>query len=174
MHCGFLIPPHNALPLALGGKTRPSQGLSFTQGTRRSQILYLSGEEEVDNHLPLTLKQQGLNPVYREIKDLPGSIHGLLDYNAIILDNVSARTLSYTDMENLEKYVKDLGGGLIMVGGDKSFGAGGYLKTPVEKALPVSTEVPTTLDLPGFALILVIDKSSSMAGSIANKNKSPI
>jgi len=58
-----------------------------------------------------------------------------------------------------------------MIGGDKSFGAGGYLKTPVEMALPVSTEVPTTLDLPGFALILVIDKSSSMAGSIANKNK---
>ena len=45
-------------------------------------------------------------------------------------------------MENLEKYVKDAGGGLIMIGGPRSFGAGGYLKTPVEKILPVFMDLP--------------------------------
>ena len=148
-----------------------NEGLSFTQGTRRSQILYLTGKDKDEEHLSRALKQQGLHVVHENIKDLPGTIPGLLDYNAIILDNVSGLALSFSDMENLEKYVKDLGGGLVMVGGDESFGAGGYRKTPVEKALPVSTDVPTTLEFPNFALVLVIDKSSSMAGSISKKNK---
>ena len=148
-----------------------NEGLSFTQGTRRSRVLYLAGEDRELNPLPLALGEQGLDIVHKAIEDLPRSIHSLLDYSAIILDNVSGKALSYEAMENLEKYVKDLGGGLVMVGGDKSFGAGGYLKTPVEMALPVSMDVPTTLEFPGFALVLVIDKSSSMAGSIAKKKK---
>ena len=148
-----------------------NEGLSFTQGTRRSQVLYLAGEDGELNHLTLALRQQGLDIVHKAVEDLPQSIHSLLDYSAIILDNVSGKTLSYEAMENLEKYVKDLGGGLVMVGGDKSFGAGGYLNTPVEKALPVSMDVPTTLEFPGFALVLVIDKSSSMAGGIARQKK---
>jgi uncharacterized membrane protein len=108
---------------------------------------------------------------HKTIEDLSPSIHGLVDYSAIILDNVSGQALSLTAMENLEKYVKDIGGGLIMIGGDKSFGAGHYMNTPVERALPVFMDVPTTLEFPGLCLILVIDKSSSMAGSIITESK---
>ncbi|MBW1708367.1 MAG: VWA domain-containing protein [Deltaproteobacteria bacterium] len=148
-----------------------NEGLSFTQATRKSQILFLAGDERKSDSLMRALRRQGLNLVTSEIEELPHSIHGLLDYSAIILDNVSGRNLSFTAMENLEKYVKDIGGGLVMIGGDRSFGAGGYLKTPVEKALPVFMDVPTTFEIPGFCLILVIDKSASMAGSIVRKSK---
>jgi hypothetical protein len=54
-----------------------------------------------------------------------------------------------------------------MIGGDKSFGAGGYFKTPVEEALPVSLDVRRKKHYPGLALVLVIDKSGSMAGADA-------
>jgi uncharacterized membrane protein len=148
-----------------------NEGLSFTQGTRKSAVLYLADEKSEVGHLAKALRRQGLNIVYKKIEDLPRSTHGLLDYSAIILDNVSGQALSFPAMENLEKYVKDIGGGLVMIGGDKSFGAGHYLKTPVEKALPVFTDVPSTLQFPGFCLILVIDKSYSMAGSIKEKSK---
>lgn len=148
-----------------------NEGLSFTQGTKKSQVLYLSDREGAAGPLVQVLNQQGVSIVQKDPEDFPRSIYGLLGYSAIIVDNVSGQTFSYAAMENIEKYVKDIGGGLIMIGGDKSFGAGGYLKTPVEKALPVLMDVPTTLEFPGFALILVVDKSSSMAGSIAKKNK---
>ncbi len=148
-----------------------NEGLSFTQGTRKSEVLYLSGEKRGASHLSQALRQQGLNIVDKRIEDLPASIHGLLDYSAIILDNVPGQALSLMAMENLEKYVKDIGGGLVMVGGDKSFGPGYYMNTPVEKALPVFMDLPTNLEFPGICLILIIDKSSSMSGSIIRESK---
>ncbi len=148
-----------------------NEGLSFTQGTRKSEVLYLADEEKEASHLAQALRHQGLSIVHKTIGDLPPSIHGLLDYSAIILDNVSGQALSLTAMENLEKYVKDIGGGLIMIGGDKSFGAGRYMNTPIEKALPVFMDLPTTLEFPGLCLILIIDKSSSMSGSIIGESK---
>jgi uncharacterized membrane protein len=147
-----------------------NEGLSFTQGAKRSEVLYLS-DREAASPLARALTQQGLQIVREPLKNLPRSMQGLLEYRAIIMDNVSGKELSFTAMENLENYVRDLGGGLVMVGGDRSFGLGGYLKTPVEKALPVYMDVPTNLELPGFCLILVLDKSASMAGNLRGKNK---
>ena len=34
-------------------------------------------------------------------------------------------------MEIIAQYVRDVGGGLLMAGGDASFGNGGYYKTPI-------------------------------------------
>ena len=62
------------------------------------------------------------------------------------------------------------GGGLLMAGGPKSFGAGGYYKTAVEEVLPVYMDPyrePVTQ-----AVVLILDKSWSMgdmAGSKASK-----
>jgi uncharacterized membrane protein len=148
-----------------------NEGFSFTQGTKKSEVLYLVGDTGSAEHLTQALHHQGLHVVQINVNDFPPSIHGLLDYSAIVLDNISGQTLSHTLMENIEKYVKDMGGGLIMVGGDESFGAGRYIRTPVEKALPVFMDIPTDLELPGLCLILVIDKSKSMSGDIVSKNK---
>ncbi len=148
-------------------------GLSFTRGTRKAQILYLTGENHISTPLVDTLKIQGLDLVHKNIKDLGGTIHGLLDYNAVILDNVSGESLSFTAMENIETYVKDMGGGLIMIGGDNSFGAGYYKNTPIEKALPVFMDAPADLKFSDLGLIFVIDKSMSMTSAAEDtvKNK---
>ncbi len=150
---------------------RNNEGLSFTQGTRKSSVLYLTSGKVKENSLIRALRTQGLDIATREARDLPESLHGLLDYSAVILDNVPSWELSPNAMENLEKYVRDTGGGLIMIGGDKSFGAGQYLNTAVEKALPVSMDVPTPVESPGLCLILVIDKSLSMTGHLSGKKK---
>ena len=65
-------------------------------------------------------------------------------------------------MENIETYVRDLGGGLLVIGGSQSYGAGGYFRTPLERILPVDMRPPARLDLPHVALLFVIDKSGSM------------
>ena len=44
-------------------------------------------------------------------------------------DNVPAFQLTDAKMENIEKYVRDLGGGLLVIGGSQSYGAGGYYRT---------------------------------------------
>jgi len=148
-----------------------NEGLSFTKGTRKARILYLTDKEPSSNHLIEALQVQGLDIDLKHIKNIPGSFHGFVDYNAIILDNVSGRSISFSTMEQIERYVKDTGGGLIMIGGDTSFGAGYYKKTPVEKALPVFMDTPTDIKLSELYLIFVIDKSSSMTSSYKGKSK---
>ena len=58
-----------------------------------------------------------------------------------------------------------------MIGGDKSFGAGYYHKTPVERALPVFMDAPTDLKFSALSLVFVIDKSSSMSATYNDKSK---
>ena len=74
-------------------------------------------------------------------------------------------------MEALHAAVRDLGMGLVMVGGDQSFGPGGYFKTPVEKALPVNMDLRGKAEIPSLGLVLVIDKSSSMSGMAGGYTK---
>ncbi|UCD81632.1 MAG: VWA domain-containing protein [Desulfobacterales bacterium] len=148
-----------------------NEGISFTKGTQKARILYLTENDLKSAHLAETLQVQGLDIDRKHIKDIPGAIHGFVDHNAIILDNVSGRSISLSTMEQIEKYVKDTGGGLIMIGGDKSFGAGYYNGTPVEKTLPVYMDTPTDISVSELYLIFVIDKSSSMTSSYKDKSK---
>jgi uncharacterized membrane protein len=148
-----------------------NEDLSFTRGTQKARILYLTDESSRLTYLADALKVQGIDLDHKRVRDISGTIHGFFDYNAIIFDNISGRSLSYSIMEHIEKYVKDMGGGLIMIGGDKSFGAGYYKKTPMEKALPVFMDAPSEIRLSDLCLIFVIDKSSSMASSYRGKSK---
>ena len=50
-----------------------------------------------------------------------------------------------------------------MIGGEESFGLGGYYRTPIEEALPVTMEVKQKLEIPSLAVVLSIDRSGSMA-----------
>jgi len=71
-------------------------------------------------------------------------------------------------METIARYVRDAGGGLLMAGGDTSFGAGGYYKTPLERILPVDMDVKSRRELPRVSLVLLIDKSGSMGGTVSS------
>jgi Ca-activated chloride channel family protein len=86
----------------------------------------------------------------------------LASYDAVILVNVNASSLPSGIMETLQTYVRDLGLGLVMVGGRDSFGAGGYLRTPLEETLPVEMDVKNKDLQANLALILAVDKSGSM------------
>jgi Ca-activated chloride channel family protein len=77
---------------------------------------------------------------------------------------VPATSLSLRQMEVARTYVQDLGGGLIMLGGDQSFGLGGYYKTVLEEILPVRSDFEKEKEKPSLAMVLVIDKSGSMGG----------
>ncbi|MEO7910683.1 MAG: VWA domain-containing protein [Roseiflexaceae bacterium] len=93
---------------------------------------------------------------------LPTDLNALSAYDAVVLINVPAQALPPQAMIVLPTYVHDLGKGLIMIGGSQSFGLGNYTQTPIEQALPVSMDAPTSQERPDVALIFVLDKSSSM------------
>jgi len=96
-------------------------------------------------------------------KQVPVELSELLKYDAFIFDNISADDLNEKFLQNLETAVSHQGKGLMAAGGDKSFGPGGYYKTVLEKILPVNMDIREKEEDPSLALMLVIDKSGSMA-----------
>lgn len=99
--------------------------------------------------------------------DLPTDAARYLSAGAIALDNVSADTLSRVQRERLEQYVRDLGGGLLILGGASAFAAGGYAGTPLETLSPLASNPPS----PGTHWIVLADSSGSMAGGIGDNTR---
>jgi uncharacterized membrane protein len=94
---------------------------------------------------------------------LPTEFAALSEYASVILVDVPARDLSARQMTALQTYVRDLGGGLVAVGGPASYGVGGYFRTPLEETLPVEMQIKDQQRRARLTLVFIIDKSGSMA-----------
>jgi Mg-chelatase subunit ChlD len=133
--------------------------LSSVQG--RPFVLYAGSPP---GPLATALEAQGLSVRRIAPAQLPASTAALQGVAAVVLDDVPAYLLSPQQMAALRDYVRISGGGLLAVGGSRSFGIGGYAGTPLEEALPVSMDVRHRLAIPSMAIVLVLDASGSMGG----------
>jgi Ca-activated chloride channel family protein len=100
----------------------------------------------------------------RSAAAMPRSLAELARYDFVIVSNVPADQVSADQMEAVERYVRDLGGGFMLAGGAHSFGLGGYQGTRLEELLPVFMDSTRRRDEKSLALALVIDCSGSMSG----------
>jgi hypothetical protein len=151
--------------------TENNRNVVFTDVVGKSKVLIVYGEDGPPAELAQSMTVQGLSPELRRWTELPHGLSEFLQYDTVMLDNAPGLGVSLAKMEAIEKYVRDGGGGLIMLGGDRSFGPGGYYRTPMERALPVNMDVPAKMTIPSLALMLVIDKSDSMGGYIGDANR---
>jgi uncharacterized membrane protein len=139
-----------------------SSGIVHISGEPR--VLLLERTERDARFLARALEAENIRVEVREGKGMPGSLEELASYDAILFSDVPATDLSVRHMTLLRSYVEDLGGGFIMIGGQESFGLGGYYRTSIEDALPVRMRSEKKKDTPSLAMMLVIDKSGSMSG----------
>jgi uncharacterized membrane protein/Mg-chelatase subunit ChlD len=86
----------------------------------------------------------------------PRSAMSLMPYDCIIFPNCPADAFDLMQMEALYDAVSDQGTGFLMVGGPNSFGPGGYHRTPVEKALPVTMDITQKRVMPKGALVIIL------------------
>ncbi len=121
--------------------------------------------------LRLALEATGLIVDRTTPADLPASLAQLSNYASVVLVNVNAKNLSPRKMDVLQSYVRDLGGGLVAVGGPQSYGMGGYFGTPLEEMLPVEMQIKDQERFPSVSIVIVIDRSGSMGAQEGSLTK---
>lgn len=137
-------------------------------------LLYVHQENQTSKSFLNVLKSQDYTLDTVDSFNIPSTFAELVKYDAIIFDNVPAKDISWMKMDLVRSYVKDAGGGFLMIGGDSSFGVGGYFKTPIEEILPVDMDVTSDIGIPSMSLLMLIDKSGSMHGSKLNLVKEAV
>lgn len=130
----------------------------------RPSVLYVEGDQGHGNYLVNALVAQEFEVDLRGPDGLPSSLKEIERYDFVVLSDVSADRVNFSQQDLIESYVRDLGGGFLMAGGQNGFGLGGWRHTKIEKLLPVRMDAEKKKDQPSIALTLVIDRSGSMSG----------
>lgn len=152
-----------------------ASGFTLTPG--RGAILLVDG---VSNAAPAgpgatlarVLRDGGMDVETIAPAGFPRQMLDLQSYDLILLQNVPAEALDATQQSMLVSQVRDLGTGLVMIGGPDSFGAGGWFGTPVADILPVRLDLPDRIIVPEAAIVFVLDNSGSMAASVLGSIRS--
>jgi len=130
----------------------------------KPRVLLVEATPRDARYLTWALEKEDIEVDVRGPRGVPRTLADIENFELICLSNVPATDLDKRQMQLIRSYVQDLGGGLIMIGGDQSFGLGGYYKTVLEEILPVHSDFEKDKEKPSLAMVLVIDKSGSMGG----------
>lgn len=144
--------------------TENNRGLGFVTVRGRPTILYAASSPRIMSYIQGAMKRQNIDVRYCRPEALPTSPIALQQYDSIILSDVPRDLLSDAQMETIRTATRDFGVGFAMIGGENSFGLGGYRKTPIEDILPVSMDIRKMQRFPPITVALVIDRSGSMEG----------
>jgi hypothetical protein len=121
----------------------------------------LVGGDGTPGNLARALTAAGLEVVTRA--EGPVALGELLGFTALVLEQVPAGELGLDGMTDIATWVEHMGGGLVLTGGRRSFGAGGYHRSAVERVLPVTMELRDEHRKLAVALAVSLDRSGSMA-----------
>ena len=134
----------------------------------RPNVLYVEGgilrEPGQAGHLQRALEHENIDVTVRGPNGIPANPKELDKFDLVLVSDVPAHLMGAGQMQALDAYVAQGGGGLIMAGGEDSFGSGGYERTKIEQMMPVRFDSEKIKEQPDVAVALVIDRSGSMQG----------
>ncbi|HLX43774.1 MAG TPA: VWA domain-containing protein [Bryobacteraceae bacterium] len=161
LHASLNTP--GALDLSLAIREQGSGEVHFDQAVmlRQPKVLYVTADTgSVNSHLQTTLAAAQFD-VNRASEFTAGN---LADYQLVIFDNWDLENIPPQRKADLEKYVKQ-GGGLLIIGGERNMyqeGKDQKVEDALDRTLPAKLAPPRSPE--GTAVVLIIDKSSSMEG----------
>jgi uncharacterized membrane protein len=184
-------------PRVFSFRVAPQQGEVVTQNNQRDslvevrdtreKILYFEGEPRSemkfirravadDKNLQIvTLQRTADNKFLRLDVDTPDELLGgfpktrdeLFTFKGLILGSIEAAAFSADQLQMIADFVDRRGGGLLMLGGARSFGEGGYGGTPVADALPLVIDPRTRAGEPTtFARLKVLPTRAGQAHAV--------
>ena len=152
----------------------------FTHARGKAQVLLIEGtrgehaelvkalrEKEIEVKILAAPRIDGAGGVGGD--PLPTDLAQLQPYDSVILGNVPKEAFTESQHQLLASNCHDMGAGLVMLGGSDSFGAGGWMNTPVEKALPVDMQIKA-IKVQGIgAMALIMHASEIPEGNFWQK-----
>lgn len=135
----------------------------------KPHALYVEGNLARAAALETVLEENGFVVEAISPTEMPAALVELQRSHVLILSNVSAETLSSEQLQSIENYVRDLGHGLVVIGGGRAYGPGGYTDTALERVLPVEMTPRERKD--AVAIVFVLDTSGSMANYVEARQK---
>ena len=138
-----------------------NEAATFVNVQGPPRVLVIEGQPGNGHNIIAALQATKIDVVVGSPNDVPTALDGLAGYSAVVLADVPAVALGTARMQILQSYVRDLGRGLVVSGGESSYGVGGYADTPLEQTLPVRMDIPQHKDTPSIAVVLIIESLES-------------
>jgi len=126
-------------------------------------VLIAAHHREAGLALHDMLAQNSLTATVIAPERLPTDMAQLLNYQLLVLEDVSAQSLRWEQWLAVQAFTQVQGRGLVVLGGRSAYSLGGYDTIPLEAMLPVTLDPPRRAERPPATLLLIIDSSSSMA-----------
>ncbi len=126
-----------------------------------AQVLLIEGTANAGDSLATALESSGLQVDVIDATAVPG-LDDLIAYDSIVLADVSIDQLSNDQVQSLVTATRQLGRGLVTVGGPQSYGMGGYRDSELEAVLPVISDVLDPMRQRQVAQVMALDTSESM------------
>jgi Ca-activated chloride channel homolog len=146
-------------------------GSAFVRVAGVANALVLERDKALSAPMVRALESAAFKVTTGDATQVPAGAASFAKYDLVVLSDISAVDLAPEQLAGLASYVRDLGGGLLLMGGDRSLGPGGYGKTPVEEVSPVSFDVKQERKRASLAEVIVVDYSGSMGAAVGARTK---
>jgi uncharacterized membrane protein len=146
---------------AVDSVAQNNTGSAFTSVQGPPRVLIISSDLSKAVDVLRSLHSTGMEASAQRPSAVVPTLGYLQRYAAVVIVDTAADVLGTDLVAQLVPYVRDLGHGLVVIGGEESYGMGGYGQTPLETVLPVKMDLPKRKDLPSAAVSLVIESLES-------------
>lgn len=158
------------------GLTQNNEATAFTHIRGKGRVLLIEDWEKPGQFEVLIrrLRAMNLEVEVQQNNDLFTNLAELQAYDTVVLANVprvsgergdEIHSFSDEQIRMLVRNTEQLGCGLVMLGGESSFGVGGWANTDVEKALPVDCQIKNAKIQAVGALVVIFHASELADGN---------
>ncbi len=167
----FALPPlaaglhrvHVELDVAPDTFSQNNIGDAALRVAGRPVVLVLEGAAGRGANVAASLSAAGMAVDVRPLLQAPTDPAVLGRYDSVVLADTPADGFPEGGMQALSAAVKQLGMGLVSIGGESAYGPGGWAGTPLEDALPVRMDLPKRKENPHVAVVLVMESMEAAA-----------
>ncbi len=148
-----------------------NSGSAFVRVRGQTLAGVIEGDKGKGAPLVAAFQAAGISAQEIALSAMPADVGELARFDLVVLSDVRAAEMTQTQMSAIASYVRDLGGGLVLMGGDRSLGPGGFARTPIEEVSPVKFDLKTEKKRASLAEVIAIDISGSMGATVGGRTK---